>query len=150
MFQFFFHKGVGRQCAYRHPSSFSIQEPGIRHNGVRIADVVSQQRPDFRDGHLVTGKIAATGYLDGIVEIGKGGKNLSFALSNVLGQRAGDGVLQQFFVAFQRLLVHVHNFLGVEVQRHHGHSNEHTDDQIKNGYSGWKWQPHTLDKCSGL
>ena len=140
--QLLFQEFIGSDGADRHKAAFRVNQAGIRDDGAGVLDEILQQRPNLRGFHPLAAQVAATGDLDGISHVGQRGKNVFLALGDILGQGAGHGVLQQAFIALQRLAIHGHHFGGIEVQRHNTDSNQYAENQVENRDSGWKWQSH--------
>src|SRR6185437_7495454 len=131
-FQFALEKGVGSNAPGGDPFSLGIQQGGIN-QVVGGGDKVFHQGAQFRGAHVIAAEVATAGNLDGGGQIVKHQPHRGLALGNVVGQGAGDGVLQHHFVGLQAVPVHGNHLLRIEIHRDHADQHEHTEDEVKDG-----------------
>src|SRR6476660_337412 len=138
--------GLANGAHLYHELVFGIYQPHIGGDGIRLFQVITQQRLYVRRFNVLSAQVAAAGDLDRVGKTGEGGADVLFTLRNRLRQRGGYAVLQQFLIASQRFAVPLHHLGGVEIKRHHTHRDQHDENQVQNRYAGRQRQFHKARK----
>jgi hypothetical protein len=131
-FEFALQKGVGGDSPRRDPLGVGIEERGIG-KILRGGDKVFEQGAELRRIHVVAGEIAAAFDLHRRGQVGLHHAQGFLMLRNIVGQRAGHGVLQQSLVGDEAVPIGGFDLGRVKIHGHDADQHEHAEDGVQDG-----------------
>ena len=117
------------------PLAFGIQKSGVG-KVIGRGNEIFQQRPQFGSFYMLGADVSAACDLKGRGQDWPASCAASFlALGNVVGQRAGDGILQQHLVGVEAIAINRLHLRRVEIHRDDADRDQHAEDDVQDWYA---------------
>ena len=132
--QFAIQKSVGSDAPRRNALGIGVQKSRIS-DFIRGRNEVFEQGPELRNPNVVFTNVTAARHLNGRRQVGQHHVQGALVLGKIVGQRAGDRILQQHLVGLQPVPVDGFYLRRVEIHRDDADDQKHTEDYVQNRYA---------------